>query len=128
MSENPGLFDTPMLRYLSTKKTFLEKFMDSSVWGGEFGSREQVMALDSVLEYLENTSELSNQFPELRNSVLSESKNLIMQHILPLPPKLYEHLLLDVVEEGEGGCQIYWQQQDSITMDKIVKNKLSCCL
>ena len=53
MTENSELFNTPMLRYLNMKETFLNKFMKKKVWAGEFWSREHIIALDGVIEYFQ---------------------------------------------------------------------------
>ena len=120
MLEKPELFNTPMLRYLNIKRTFLEKFLDKGVWEGEFGSRELVIALDGVLDYFQKTSDLAEEFPQVLDSVANENKNLVLQHVLPLPLKLYEQLLLDVVQdEREEGYQLNMQKPDRI-LSKIV--------
>ena len=90
MLEKPELFNTPMLRYLNIKRTFLEKFLDKGVWEGDFGSRELVIALDGVLDYFQKTSDLAEEFPQVLDSVANANKNLVLQHVLPLPLKLYE--------------------------------------
>ena len=102
MADNLGLFDTPMLRYLSMKRIFLEKFLDPKVWRGEFGSKEQIIALDGVLTYFQKTSNLAEEFPQLINDVVTENKNLIMQRILPMPLKLYSSFSLNSLKMMRG--------------------------
>ena len=129
MADNLGLFDTPMLRYLSMKRIFLEKFLDPKFWRGEFGSKEQIIVLDGVLTYFQKTRNLAEEFPQLMNDVVTENKNLIMQRILPMPLKLYEQLLLELIEDGEGDHSRHQQQTSSETLGRIItfveKRKIS---
>ena len=93
MSKNAELFNTPMLRYLHMKETFLERFMKKE---GEFWSKEHIITLDGIIEYFHETSELANEFPQQLDFVVIDNKNLVFHHVLPLPPKLYEQLLFGV--------------------------------
>jgi hypothetical protein len=70
------------------KKAFLQKFMDRKIWFGEFESKDQVSVFNGVLEYFKMTSDLAKDHPEILNSVVTENKNLVLQKVLPLPPKL----------------------------------------
>ena len=96
MKEDTELFNTPMLRYLSMKKAFLRKYMDQNIWKGGFGSQEHVIALAGLLDYFQQTCDFADQFPQLNQDVVSDNKNLVLQNVLPLPPKLYEQLLLQL--------------------------------
>ena len=129
MAEDPEWFNTPMLKYLSMKKDFLGKFLDITNWG-EFGTDQQVIALSSLLDYFKRTRSLADQFPQLLNDVITDNKNLVIQRTLPLPPKLYEQVLLAVVEGAEDEYQSYWEQPSSVTLDKmtkfLVRKKISC--
>ena len=112
------------------KETFLERFMKKNAWEGEFWSKEHIVSLDGIIEYFHETSELANEFPQQLDCVISDNKNLVLQHVLPLPPKLYEQLLLGVVEDMEEGCRFHWQQPNNVTfsriVDLLVKRKAGC--
>jgi hypothetical protein len=79
------------------------------------------LELTSSLLPFERTNNLADQFPQLLDEVTVENKNLVIQRTLPLPNKLYEQLLLAVVEGTEEEYQSYWKQPSSVTLDKIEK-------
>ena len=83
MSEDPELFYSPRLQYLSMKKTFLGKFHDRKVWG-EFGSEEQLVAVSGLLEYYRETRSLAEHFPQILDEVIIDNKNLVLEHVLPM--------------------------------------------
>ena len=118
MTEDPEWFNTPMLQYLSMKKDFLGKFLHSRAWG-EFGYREQVISITCLLDYYKKTMNLADQFPKLLNDVILDNKNLVLEHILPFPPKLYEQLLSAAVGDADEGYQMFWQQPSCVTLAKI---------
>ena len=126
MADDEGLFNTPKLTYLSLKKNFLDRFMIKGAWG-EFGSREQAVAVSGLLAYFEETRSLADQFPHLSSDITVENKNLVLEHILPFPPKLYEQLLLAAIGEG---YQLAWQQPSSVILTRIeqflVRMKSAC--
>ena len=126
MSEDPELFYSPRLQYLSMKKTFLGKFLDRKVWG-EFGSEEQLVAVSGLLEYYRETRSLSEHFPQILDEVIIDNKKLVLERVLPLPPKLYEQILGAAVEEG---YQLFWQQPASVILNRmesfLVKKKAAC--
>ena len=107
---------TPTLRYLSMKREYLGEFLDREKWG-QFGTKQQIVAVSNLLDYLANTRSLGDQYPYLLNDVTVNNKNLIMQRFLPLPDKLYEQLLLAVVEGAEAKCHSIWDQPSSETLD-----------
>ena len=100
----PEWFNTPLLTYLSMKKEFLGESLD---WG-EFGTEKQVIALDSLLGYFKRTKNLADQFPQLASEITAENKNLLIQRTLCLPEKLYEQLLLAVIDGAEEKYQTIW--------------------
>ena len=101
MADNhPEWFNTPVLTFLSMRKNVLEKFVNESYWG-EFGSEQQIIAVSSLLEYFEKTKTLADQFPHLMGEIVADNKNLLIQRNLPIPDKLYEHLLFAIVEGTE---------------------------
>ena len=120
MAEDPEWFNTPMLKYLSMRKDFLGKFLDSEKWG-EFGSKKQVIAISSLLDYFKRTRSLADQFPQLLSEITIEKKNLVIQRTLPFSNKLYEQILLAVVEGAEEQYQSFWDQPSSVTLNKIEK-------
>ena len=112
---DPEWFNTPMLEYLSMKKEYLGKFLDSKQWG-EFGSEKQVIAIFSFLEYFKKTRSLADQFPQLMSEITIENKNLVLQRTLPFSNKLYEQLLLAVVEGADEQYQSFWDQPSNVTL------------
>ena len=127
--DHPDWF-TPAMEYISMKKEFLGGFPNEDTWG-EFGTREEVLALSSLLDYFRRTMQLADQFPQLLNDVTVDNKNLVIQRIIPLPDKLYEQILLAVVE-GAQQYKSIWNQPSSVTQDKIEKfllrRKTGCLL
>ena len=99
--------------------------MVRKAWG-EFGSKEQLFAVSGLLDYFQKTKNLAEEFPQLINEVILDNKKLVLDHILPIPPKLYEQLLLAVV----GGGDKPWLQPASVVQSKIeeflVKQKAAC--
>ena len=85
MAEDLEFLKTPRLEYLSLKRNFLARFLDRTAWG-DFGSEKQVIAIVSLLQYLEKTSLLAEQFPELSSEVTLDNKNLVLGQILRLCP------------------------------------------
>lgn len=114
----PEWFNTPALQYISMKREFLGEIQNENDWG-EFGTEEQVVALSKLLAYFKSTKQLADQFPQLVNDVIVENKNLVMHKILPIPSKLYEQLLLAVVEGTEEEYINIWQQPSFVTLGKI---------
>ena len=120
MTGNHPEWFTPGMQYLSMKEEFLGSFLNDSTWG-EFGTREEVIALSSLLEYFERTKQLADQFPQLLSDVIVDNKNLIIQRMVPLPDKLYEQVLLAVVEGAQQQYKSIWGQPSNVTLDKIEK-------
>ena len=118
MTENYPEWFTPRLKYLRMKEEFQENFLKESTWG-EFGSKEEVCALTSLLDYLKGTANFAEQFPQMLNSVTVDNKNLVIQRMIPLPDKLYEQILLAVVEGVQQQYESIWKQPVSVTLDKI---------
>ena len=125
--DHPAWFNTPALTYLSMKKEFLGKTLD---WG-EFGTEKQVIALASLLGYFKKTRNLADQFPQLSEEITVENKNMLIQRTLLLPEKLYEQLLLAVIEGVEEEYQSIWEQPSSVTLAKIerfLERRMTGCL
>ena len=122
-SSNP-----PKLQYLKLKKDFLDMFLDRKDWGG-FGSREQPVAVSSLLDIFQKTGSLAEQIPHLTSNIVVVNMNLLLQQVLPLPPKLYEQLLSAAVWEER---HLVWQQPPSVIFARIeqflVKMKTACLL
>ena len=127
-STDPEWF-TPYMKYLSMKKEILGIFSDKESWG-EFGTERRIIALTSLLDYFRKTKLLADQFPHILNDVVLDNKNLVIQRVLHLPDKLYEQLLLAVIESAEQEYQSYWDQPSSVTLEKIekylMKRKTGC--
>ena len=117
--EHPEWFNTPVLKYLAMKKEFLNTFTKCE-WGA-FGTKQQVIAVASLLDYLDRTRNLSDQFPQIKEEIILENKKMFIQRIINIPDKLYEELLLAVVEGAQEEYQYIWQQPSSATLDKIQK-------
>ena len=75
MADDLGL-STPRRQYLSCKRDFLSKFLNRKVWEGEYGSKEQLIAVSGLLDFLKRTRSLAEDFPKLSNEVTIENKNL----------------------------------------------------
>ena len=99
MAENLEFLNTPKLEYHSLKRNFLATFLDRTAWGR--------IAVASLLQYLEKTKLIAEQYPQLSSEVTIDYTNLVLGQILPLPPKLYEQLIGAAVGEG---YQLHWQQ------------------
>ena len=127
--DHPEWFNTPVLTFLSMRKEILGKFLDESSWG-EFGTEKQVIAISSLLGYFKKTRNLADQFPQLSADVTVENKNLAIQRTLHLPEKLYEQLLLALVEGVEEKYQSIWEQPSCVTLQKIEqfleRRRISC--
>ena len=104
-------FNTPVLQYITMKKEFQENFLKLEGWS-DFGSRQQVIALSILLEYLRNTRRFADKFPEIVCDVVEDNKNMIIKRSLPIPQKLHEQLLLDVVQGAKQEYQQCHTQQD----------------
>ena len=65
------------------------------------------IAVASLLQYLEKTKLIAEQYPQQSSEVTIDYTNLVLGQILPLPPKLYEQLIGAAVGEG---YQLHWQQ------------------
>ena len=115
MAEDLGLFNTPRLKYLSLKKRFFSRFLDPKVWG-ELGSKELVIAISGLLEYLEETMNLADEFPNLLSDVIVDNKNLLLGRVLPFPAKLYEQLIGAAFGEEH---QLVWQQSPRVILTRI---------
>ena len=131
MADNhPEWFNTPLLTYVSMKKELLGKFVMESYWG-EFGTEQQIIATSTLLDYFEKTRALADQFPHLKGEIVVDNKNLFIQRSLPIPDKLYEQLLLAIVEGTEEYNSI-WEQPISVTLAKmekfLVRRRTGCLL
>ena len=127
--DHPEWFNTPELNYLNMKKEILRKFRNKSDWG-EFGTRKQVIALAGLLDFLRKTADLADQFPHLLGDIQVENKNLLLKRTIPISDKLYEQLLLAVVQVAEEKYNSLWEQPISVTLDTmekfLLKQKSGC--
>ena len=72
------LFDTPFLQYLHAKEIYLKQFRSYEAWGKNI-SRERIIALDSLLNYMKENVKLADKYPEeLRSLSLSTTGVLFM--------------------------------------------------
>ena len=60
MDKDLTCLNTPKLIYLAMKRSFLQKFRKA--WG-EFGSKQQLVAVSGLLDYYQKTKSLSEEFP-----------------------------------------------------------------
>ena len=118
--KHPEWFNTPMLKYLAMKKEFLNTFAARCEWG-QFGTEQQVIALSRILDYFERTRNLAENFPTLKDEIIMENKNLIIERKVLIPDKLYEELIWAIVEGAQKEYQNIWQQPTSVTLVKIQK-------
>ena len=120
---------TPTLKYLSMKKELMGEFPDKESFG-EFGTEKQIIALSSLVEYFKKTRNLADQFTHLSSDIVLDNKNLVVGRVLPLLNKLYEQLLLAVVEGAEAQYPSLWDQPSSVTLTLIenflVKMRSGC--
>ena len=110
---------TPRLEYLSLKRAFLSKFLDWKAWEGEFGSREQLTALSSLLGFFQKTKRLAEEFLYIASDVNIGNKDLVINHILPFPPKLYEQVIAAAVGEDHQQAGQVWRQPVSVVLSRI---------
>ena len=123
MDKDLACLNTPKLIYLAMKRSFLQKFLDRKAWG-EFGSKQQLVAVSGLLDYYQKTKSLSEEFPQLKNDVIIDNKNVVLEGILPLPLELREQLIMAAVEEG---YQLDWPASHILaSMEKFLG--LSGCL
>ena len=127
MSQDLHLFSSPRLQYLSMKRDFLRKFLDRRAWG-EFGSTEQRVAVSGLLEYYKETENLAVTFPQLSSDVTIDNKNLVLEHILPFPPKLFEQLISAAVGEDHQHVQQYSAGELLERIESYLIRKKSACL
>ena len=78
----PEWFNTPVLKYLAMKKEFFNTFSSECEWG-QFGTEQQVIALGKILDYLERTQNFAAELPQIRDEVILENKNMIMERKIP---------------------------------------------
>ena len=62
--------------------------------------KEQFFAVSGLLNCFQETKNLSEEFPQLLDEVILDNKKLVLDHILPFPPKFNEQLLLALVGGG----------------------------
>ena len=127
-SSDPEWF-TPSLKYLSMKKELLGQFPDEETWG-EFGTERQIIALSNLLDFFKKTRNLTDQFPQLLSEVIIDNKNLVIKRALKFPNKLYEQLLLAVVEGAQEEYPSFWDQPSSVTFaiieEFLARRKAGC--
>ena len=116
MRDLENVFNTPILQYLSLKKTFLGEFLDPKAWG-EHASRERVLAITKFLHYLKETSDLAVLHPSIQSQIFLDNRQLALGRILPLPEHWYEELMWNIVKDEEPGKAL--QESTEETLDKI---------
>ena len=77
--EEFGLFGSPRLQYLKKKEAFLKEFLFPENWGRK-GSRKRVVAIDTVVKYLEDIKKLVEAYPSHLSGVESENVDLFFSH------------------------------------------------
>ena len=65
------------------------------------------------------TKSLSEVFPQLAHEVIIDNKNLVVQHILPFPPKLYEQVIAAAVGDDHQQAGQVWQQPASVILSRV---------
>ena len=89
--EEFGLFGSPKLQYLEKKEEFLKEFLFPENWGRK-GSKKRVVAINTVIKYLEDIKKLVDLYPLHLSGVESENVELFFSHCkttgvmrLPIP-------------------------------------------
>jgi hypothetical protein len=89
--EEFGLFGSPKLQYLEKKEEFLKEFLFPENWGRK-GSKKRVVAINTVIKYLEDIKNLVDLYPLHLSGVESENVELFFSHCkttgvrrLPIP-------------------------------------------
>ena len=91
--EAKDLFFTPSLRCLHLKIEFLKKAQDFKFWGRN-GSKQRVIAMDTLHKYCEESFGLTGNDDKLFEKMWLEIHNLVLQSkpILPIPKTVREKL------------------------------------
>ena len=84
MDKNHDIFDNPRMQCLKLKTEFLRKARNYKFWGRD-KSRQRVIALDTVLRYCRQSTDLTEWGTELRRDVHVDIKNFLLEdHMLPV--------------------------------------------
>ena len=81
------LFESPKLQFLKKKEAFLQQALFAKNWGRK-GSKQRVLATQTVIDYLEDVRNLVEQYPRDLPSKVPQTVNLFFERILPIPPDL----------------------------------------
>jgi hypothetical protein len=85
VEDSDNIFDTPSLRWLQKKKSFLMKARDYQFWGRQ-GSKQRVTAMDSFRKYCMQSLDMTADSPGLWMDVFFDMQNIIHeQRLLPMP-------------------------------------------
>ena len=97
--EGHELFNTPDLKYLTMKENFLQKYLFKENWGSH-GSKQRVVAFDSMIKYLQKTRRLVDTYPSISSEVYRDNLRLIMLKQLPIPDDQLDDAKLHDVAYG----------------------------
>ena len=100
MSEAEDIFATPGLKYLSLKKSFLKKARNFLFWGSN-GSRQRVIALDTMLRYFQESMMLLDRRwdNEAADDVILDIKNFVLKKQVFHVPKVICEKLSSALDE-----------------------------
>ena len=94
--------ETPRLQWLKLKENFLQKFLFEENWGS-CGSKQRIIAISALLEYLDNTRRIAFLHPNISNTVLIDTVELLLSKKLPIPPDLIDHYVMcKVASQGKS--------------------------
>ena len=88
------LFNAPKFRYLRKRETFLKMFRNGKIWG-KHGSKQRVIALQEMINYIRETNALGETDSEVKMDALVQNIHLIYKgEVLPhLPDKLRRNVV-----------------------------------
>ena len=119
------LFNAPRLQYLRKRETFLKTFINGKIWG-KHGSKQRVIALQEMINYIRETNALGEADSEVKMDALVQNIHLIYEgKVLPhLPDKLRRNVIA-----GSRENENYEDKLDKI-LDALEeeKEKVFVCL
>ena len=88
-------FDTPIFRYYKLREAFLKQYRSRKIWGKE-PSKQRILALNGLLEYIKETKKLGETHSEIKDEVVYDNLHLFIRresNVLPnFPMKLWMKL------------------------------------
>ena len=105
MDKSSDIFDTPRACCLKLKTEFLRRARDYKFWGRD-NSRQRVIALDTMLRYCRQSTEVAEWGTELRKDVDTDIESFLLEeHVLPVPRSIRAKLKGEFVStesQGQG--------------------------